>query len=201
MMQPAAPVAIERPAPKRMEIKRPSPGAMKPPPGQGQAQPSQPQGGLTLMDRLRGGIPASVLEQIMKRNGPNPTSAMVQSDVNRGAIPGAKNAEARRSPAELAQIDRYTWGAQAGLGGLPAAAYSEFIKVPAVQGMMRPVSRALSGLAGIDQKQVEGWTDTNETSSPASWGNIGAYAQGAFSPQASSSLGALMDMFRRKQGA
>lgn len=109
------------------------------------------------------------------------TGAMLQSDVNRDVLPGNKSPWAKDlSPADLALLDRYSWGAQAGLGGIPTALYSEAVKIPAIQNALKPVTRGLGAVTGYPQ--AEEWYNTNQTSSPASWSNVGAYIRGALRP-------------------
>jgi hypothetical protein len=128
---------------------------------------------------LRGlGLSREELAQIASTYGSDPTSRMLQSDVNRNVLPGAKTPDAAtRTPEEAAQIDRYIWGSQAGLGGIPTAAYSEIVKVPAIQGAMKHVTRAIGKVTGFPE--AEKWYETDETSSPPSFRNIINYTQGA----------------------
>jgi hypothetical protein len=152
--------------------------------------------GRTLLDALRGGRPADELARIAASYGANPTAAMAQSDVNRDVMPGAKTPDAAlRDPIDAAQIDRYIWGQQAGLGGIPTAAYSELVKVPALQGAMRHVTKGIGKATGFPQ--AEEWYDTDETSSPPSVGNVLAFAQGALDAPSSPALAFLRGLLQR----
>ena len=149
------------------------------------------------LSKTFGGTPSADLEGRVLGYGSDPTSRMLQVDVNRNVLPGTKTPDASTlSPAELAQLDRFAWGAQAGLGGVPTALYSEAVKVPAVQGALRPVTRALGAVLGYPE--AEQWYNTDETSSPPSAANVLAYLQGALSDRAKegkpTTLATLMSM-------
>lgn len=130
-----------------------------------------------------GGTEPADLESKVLGYGPDPTSRMLQVDVNRNVLPGTKTPDAATmTPAELAQTDRFAWGAQAGLGGVPTALYSEAVKVPAIQGVLKPVTGALGALLGYPEAQQ--WYSKDENTSPPSIHNILAYLQGALSDKA-----------------
>lgn len=99
------------------------------------------------------------------------TSAMLQSDINRGVLPGNKNEET--DPTSAARLDRYAWGAQAGLGGVPIAAGYEGIKALGQSPLLSGIAGSLFGDTG------KKFFQTDKTTSPASMSNIGAYIQGA----------------------
>lgn len=104
------------------------------------------------------------------------SGAMLQSDINRGVLPGRKsNWLDGMQPADLAQLDRYAWGRQAGIGGLPVAAGYEGLKALSQSGLnvLGPVAKGLGFEDTGDQFKQD------KTSSPASWDNVKAYAQGA----------------------
>lgn len=120
---------------------------------------------------------------IMDSLGSYPTQRMNQSDINRGANIGTKTPGFENySPADLAQIDRYAWGQQAGLGGLPVVAGYEGIKaasqMPGMQSLM-----GMLGSAGdaIGIPKASEFLKFDETTSPASGKNVSAYIRGALS--------------------
>jgi hypothetical protein len=122
--------------------------------------------------------------RLLSETSGSPSAAMLQSDINRDVLPGRKSEWAKDLPAsEAAKLDRYAWGRQAGLGGIPTALYSEAVKVPAIQGAMRHVTRGIGKVTGFPE--AEKWYDTDETSSPPSLGNVGSYIRGAISPDES----------------
>jgi hypothetical protein len=116
--------------------------------------------------------------RLLGEMGGTASGAMLQSDINRDVLPGNKSPWAEElEPEQLSRIDRYAWGAQAGLGGIPTAIYSELVKIPAIQEPMKYVTRGLGALTGYDE--AEEWYNTDETSSPPNLGNLGAYVRGA----------------------
>ena len=130
--------------------------------------------------------------------GRDPTSRMLQSDVNRDVLPGSKTPGVEEmSPEDRARADRYAWGEQAGLGGLPTALYSELVKVPAVRTPMRAVTGVIGKLAGYPQAQD--WYDQSKESSPASWENVRQYVRGTQDPTAGGTLPALFEMLARRR--
>lgn len=117
-------------------------------------------------------------QRLLQESGGDPNAAMLQVDINRGAVPGNRSPWAEgMSPADAAELDRYAWGRQAGIGGLPVAAIYEGMKGidQATGGRLLPaVGEALNiGNFGTALEQ-------DETSSPASLRNLWAYARGAF---------------------
>lgn len=109
----------------------------------------------------------------------DPTAAMLQSDINRGVLPGIKSEWVDKlSPAQLAKIDRYAWGKQAGIGGLPVVAGYEALKgisqIPAFTRVLPAVARGLGFEDTGNQFQQD------KTSSPASLGNVWSYLRGVF---------------------
>lgn len=119
---------------------------------------------------------AQLLDQIG-----TPMGAMLQSDINRGVLPGAKSPWSEgMSPTNMAELDRYAWGAQAGLGGLPVAAGYEALKgasrIPGLDQILPAVASAM----GFEDTGAQFQQD--ETSSPASFGNLAAYIKGALRP-------------------
>jgi len=116
--------------------------------------------------------------RLLGEMGGTASGAMLQSDINRDVLPGTKSPWAESmTPTDLSQLDRYAWGAQAGLGGLPTAAYSELVKIPAIQEPMRYITKGLGAATGYPQ--AEEWYQTDETSSPPSIQNLKAYFRGA----------------------
>ena len=108
--------------------------------------------------------------------GTSPNSAMVQSDINRGVLRGQKTPGAEQlTPTQLAQMDRYAWGRQGGLGGVPVAAGYEFLKSLAQSGI--PALPQVASLMGFQNTANQFGQDP--TSSPASFGNVAAYIRGA----------------------
>ena len=128
------------------------------------------------------------LREIIAGMGPDPTARMLQSDVNRGVLPGTRTPGSESySPAELAEIDRYAWGQQAGIGGAPVAAGYELVK--ALGG-----APGISGLSGkLFGKTGEDFFKEDKTTSPASLSNILAYIQGATDPVAAAPVAARPD--------
>lgn len=109
---------------------------------------------------------------------PGVSGRMLQSDVNRGVLPGRKSPWAERlDPTQLAKIDRYAWGKQGGIGGLPVAAGYEALKgisqTPGFTRVLPMIARTLGFEDTGDQFQQD------KTSSPASFGNIYSYLRGA----------------------
>jgi hypothetical protein len=123
----------------------------------------------------------SELLTLLQGMGPDVTSRMLQMDVNRGVVPGAKTPGAENlSPEQLALMDRYIWGQQSGLGVLPAAAYSELVKVPLLENAIKPVTSALGTLTGFGGEQAKQWYAKEEgVTSPASVNNLLAALRGA----------------------
>ena len=124
-----------------------------------------------------GGQESPLYEKLKSEMGGTASGAMLQSDVNRGVLPGTRSPWASgMDPTRLAKLDRYAWGKQAGLGGVPVAAGYEALKGLSQSG----AGRLLPAIA-----QAMGFEDTgnqfqqDETSSPASFGNVGAYIRGA----------------------
>ena len=118
--------------------------------------------------------------RLLELGGGSPTGAMLQSDINRGVLPGRVTPGSEEmSPTNLAQIDRFAWGRQAGMGGLPVAAGYEALKaLSQTPGLGRALPLVASAM---------GFEDTGDqfeanapTSSPASFRNLGAYVQGAW---------------------
>lgn len=118
---------------------------------------------------------------IMDQLGSYPTQRMNQSDINRGANIGPKTPGFEiYDPSQLAQIDRYAWGQQAGLGGLPVVAGYEGIKAAS----QMPGMQSLMGLLGrtgdaIGIPKASEFLRFDETTSPASGRNVSAYLKGA----------------------
>lgn len=114
-------------------------------------------------------------------NGKDATASMLQSDINRGVLPGKKTPESiSLTPGERALVDRYAWGKQAGIGGIPVAMYSELLKVPAVRPLTDKLTHFLGKLTGIPE--ADEWTKDTPESSPPSLANIGAYILGSAPP-------------------
>ena len=119
-------------------------------------------------------------EALRAQGGGTPEGAMLQSDINRGVVEGTPTpALSGMSPADQARLDRYAWGRAAGVqsipAGLPATLFSEAVKVPGVGAALQPVTNVLARLSGQDPAIFE----VDETSSPPSLGNVGAYLMGA----------------------
>ena len=76
-------------------------------------------------------------------------------------------------PESLARLDRFAWGKQAGLGGLPVAAGYEAMKALGKAPFLQGISGALFGDVGRD------FFAQDKNTSPASLGNVGAYIRGA----------------------
>jgi hypothetical protein len=146
------------------------------------------------LDKAKDGLPAERLDAIVAGYGPSPDARMLQSDINRGVLPGARTPDSEgMSPADLAQIDRYAWGEQAGLGGVPVAVAYEALKALGSAPGLTGVSGALFGDTGREFFQNDAST------SPASLGNVVSYVQGALGPRARSSvmtLGKLLGVSR-----
>lgn len=118
---------------------------------------------------------------IMNSLGTYPSMRMNQSDINRNVLPGTKTPGMEQyDPSQLAQIDRYAWGQQAGLGGLPLVAGYEGIKaasqMPGMQSLM-----GMLGSAGdaIGIPKASEYLKFDENTSPASGRNVSSYIQGA----------------------
>ena len=110
----------------------------------------------------------------------SPRGAMLQSDINRGVLPGQKSPWAEGlPPEELAQLDRYAWGRAGGIAslpaGIPATLYSEAVKFPWLADALKPVTEGLAKVSGQDPSIFE----VDETSSPPSLRNVGAFVRGA----------------------
>jgi len=119
--------------------------------------------------------------RLLAESNATPTGAMLQSDVNRGVLPGRRSAWAGGiNPTEAAKLDRFAWGRQAGLGGVPVAAGYEAMKALGRAPGLSEVSRALFGDVGGD------FFTQDETTSPASLGNVASYVRGAMTPDADS---------------
>jgi hypothetical protein len=119
-------------------------------------------------------------DELLQRGGGTSTGAMLQSDINRGVVPGTRSPGSEEmSPTQLAELDRFAWGRQAGMGGLPVAAGYEALKaVSQTPGLSRVLPAVASALGFEDTEEQ---FDANApTSSPASWSNIGAYIRGAW---------------------
>ena len=135
---------------------------------------------MAFLDSIRealGGEESPLYDRLRSEMGGTPNGAMLQSDVNRGVLPGRRSDWAKRmDPKSLAKLDRFAWGRQGGLGGIPVAAGYEALKGITQSG----AGRVLPGIA-----QAMGFEDTgkqfeqDETSSPASFRNVGAYIRGA----------------------
>lgn len=149
-------------------------------------------------------MPVDELASRVASYGPNPTARMLQSDINRNVLPGAKSpGQESLTPSDLAGIDRYAWGQQAGLGGIPTAVYSELVKMPAIQEAMKPVTRAIGKATGFPE--AEQWYQTDEGSSPASLQNILAYVEGALGDRkvgkaSGATLGSLLALASARPG-
>lgn len=127
------------------------------------------------------------LREIVSSLGPDPTSRMLQSDINRGVLPGAKTPGSESlSPADLAQVDRYAWGQQGGLGGLPVAAGYEGLKALSQTPQLQKLLPLIARFMGFEDTGNQFQQDA--TSSPASFSNIAAYAKGAAEPRVDSFL-------------
>lgn len=123
---------------------------------------------------LGGGQEAPLYEKLKSEMGGTASGAMLQSDVNRGVLPGRKSPWAEgMDPESLAKLDRYAWGKQGGLGGLPVAAGYEALKGLGRAPFLQGISGALFGDTGRD------FFREDESTSPASLGNVGAYVRGA----------------------
>ena len=132
---------------------------------------------MAFLDSIRealGGEEAPLYERLRSEMGGTPTGAMLQSDVNRGVLPGRRSDWAKRmDPKSLAKLDRFAWGKQAGLGGIPVVAGYEAVKALSGAPGLSGLSEALFGRVGGD------FFKQDETTSPASLGNVGAYIRGA----------------------
>lgn len=121
---------------------------------------------------------AALYDRLRSEMGNSPSGAMLQSEVNRGVLPGRRSPWAEgMGPETLGRLDRYAWGKQAGLGGLPAAAGYEALKgisqSPLFRGVLPTVASALH------LPDPGGYYQQDETSSPASLGNVRSYLRGA----------------------
>ena len=135
---------------------------------------------MAFLDDIReaiGGQEGPLYEKLKSELGGTASGAMLQSDVNRGVLPGRRSAWSEgMDPESLAKLDRFAWGKQGGLGGLPVAAGYELLKGLSQSG----AGKLLPGIA-----EAMGFEDTgkqfqqDKTSSPASFGNVGAYIRGA----------------------
>lgn len=121
----------------------------------------------------------------------NEATAMNQIDVARGVIPGKQEESlSGMTPSDLALLDRQAWGQntakQSGipmalLGGIPIAGYEgmKAISQSPIGGfansVMEGIGRGLKGLGYETGDEMK----MNEKTSPASFGNIGAYFRGA----------------------
>ena len=116
--------------------------------------------------------------QIVPNLGPDPTSRMLQMDINRGVLPGSKTPGFEQyDPSQLAQLDRYAWGQQGGLGGLPVAMGYEGLKAASQTPGLSRVLPFASRMLGFENTGNQ--FEQDETSSPASFANIGQYLRGA----------------------
>jgi hypothetical protein len=111
--------------------------------------------------------------------GNNPGQRMVQSDVNRNPLTARPGFSSGLTVPQEALVDRYAWGADVGLGGLPAVAATEAVKwaeqqTPWLSKVTNPVSQALGFGDALNPNA--------SNSSPASWKNVAAYYQGATDP-------------------
>ena len=112
--------------------------------------------------------------RLLSETSGTPSAAMLQSDVNRDVLPGRKSGWAKDLPTdEAAKLDRYAWGRQAGLGGVPVAAAYETLKAAGRSPALSGISGKLFGDVGREFFQQD------ETSSPASLGNVASYIRGA----------------------
>jgi len=121
------------------------------------------------------------LRSIVNSMGNDPTSRMLQSDINRNVLPGTKSFGAEQyDPSQLAQIDRYAWGQQGGLGGLPLVAGYEGVKAASQLPGMGSLMSGL-GQAGdyIGIPKASEYLKFDENTSPASFGNISSFFRGA----------------------
>jgi hypothetical protein len=104
---------------------------------------------------------------------------MLQSDINRGVLPGVRSPGSEAmSPVDLAELDRFAWGRQAGLGGLPVAAGYEALKAVSQTPGLGRVLPTVAGALGFEHTGDQ--FEQDDTSSPASWRNLGAYVRGAW---------------------
>ena len=127
-------------------------------------------------------------ERLLTLGGGSATGAMLQSDINRGVLPGAATPGMEDLPPEdLAQIDRFAWGRQAGMGGLPVAAGYEALKALSQRPEFSDLLPFIADALGFENTGEQ--FDANApTSSPASFQNVGAYIQGAMPRMLRSSL-------------
>jgi len=123
------------------------------------------------------------LDEMVNSFGSNPNARMLQSDINRNVLPGSKTPGIEQyDPSQLAQMDRYAWGQQGGLGGLPVVAGYEGIKglaqLPGMSSLMQGAGR-LGDFIGIPNASQ--YVNFDENTSPASGNNVAAYLRGALS--------------------
>jgi hypothetical protein len=140
-------------------------------------------------------IPQDQIRDTVNGLGSNPTARMNQVDVARGANIGPTDKSLQGlNPEELAQMDRYAWGQQGGLGGLPLAAGYEGVKALQQSGFGSGLLGAL-GSAGeaIGIPKAKEFLTADSTTSPASLDNVWQFYKGATDPE---DLGSLL---KRKQ--
>lgn len=134
--------------------------------------------GMLMGQNFQGNSGGLDLKSMVQGMGSNPTARMLQMDINRGVLPGAKTPGVEGlDPTQLALLDRYAWGQQGGLGGVPVAAGYEALKaVSQLPGM----SRVLPGVASaLGFENTSNQFENDDTSSPASLQNVLTYIKGA----------------------
>jgi hypothetical protein len=123
------------------------------------------------------------LGEMVNSFGSYPSMRMLQSDINRNVLPGDKTPGIENfDPSQLAQMDRFAWGQQAGLGGLPLVTGYEGVKglaqMPGMGSLMRGAGR-IGDFIGIPN--ASSYVNFDQNTSPASGNNIAAYLRGALS--------------------
>jgi len=123
------------------------------------------------------------LDEMVNSFGSHPTARMLQSDINRNVLPGTKTPGIENyNPSQLAQMDRFAWGQQAGFGGLPLVAGYEGVKglaqLPGMSSLMRGAG-SIGDFIGIPNASQ--YVDFDQDTSPASSNNVAAYLRGALS--------------------
>lgn len=133
------------------------------------------------MDKIRetlGGEEEDLYGRLRGEMDGTASGAMLQSDVNRGVLPGRRSPWSKgMKPEGLAKLDRYAWGKQGGLGGIPVAAGYELLKGMSQSKMGGRILPAVAQAMGFEDTGDQ--FEQDETSSPASLGNVGAYIRGA----------------------
>lgn len=151
-------------------------------------------GGIFGSPDLKGKI-AKARRTMEEVSGGKPADFQIQVDMARGAAEGAPDprvTEALQTPEELGIADRVAWGQQlaqtepiptGGLSLLPTIGY-EGLKAAAGTApgaaVLNTIGNAFSKVGGARGDQLADWFTIDETSSPASLGNIAALLSGYY---------------------